>query len=177
MTATVPRPHAGEFATFYNGYVERAMMRSESTVELADQRDAVCRILTALSDDRAAYRYAAGKWSIKDIVAHLADAERVFAYRLLRAARHDETPIPGFDENLYAQTAGADGRPIAALVDEWRATRDATIALVDGLAADVWERRVTANSHPISARALYYVILGHVDHHMWVLGERYGVGE
>lgn len=175
MTEIVPRPESDEYAPFYAGYIALAAARSDSIGELVVQRDRVCRGLASMSETEAAYRYAPGKWSVKELVSHLSDAERIFSYRLLRAARGDQTALPGFDENAYARTCGADDRRFGDLIGEWRAVRESTIALVGGLSPAVWEQRVTANQLPISARALYYVLIGHVDHHCRVLAERYGV--
>jgi hypothetical protein len=172
---TVPRPQPGEFAPFYANYIAQAVARTDSVDELVVQRDRVTRALAALTDAQAGFRYAPDKWSVREVTGHIADAERIFGYRLLRAARADTTPLPGFDENAYARTAGSDARPLRDLVDEWASARTASVAMVRGFGADVWERRVSANGFDVSARALFYIILGHVDHHCKVLGERYAI--
>jgi len=141
--------------------------------ELVAQRARMLNALSPLSDEQARYRYAPGKWSIKELVGHLADTERVFAYRLLRIGRGDATPLPGFEENDYARAGSFDARPFGDLLDEWAAVRDATTALASGLPDEAWARRGTANNHPVSARALLYIILGHVEHHRSILQERY----
>ena len=97
------------------------------------------------------------------------DAERIFAYRLLRIARGDETPLAGFDENTYVPAGSFDSRELNALIKEWMATRDSTIALVRGLPADAWTRRGTANGKTVTAASLAYIILGHVEHHLGIL--------
>jgi hypothetical protein len=109
------------------------------------------------------------------VLGHLSDAERVFAYRLLRIARGDETPLAGFDENSYVPAGVFDKRQLNSLIREWMTVRDATIALVRGLPADVWTRRGSANGHNVTAPALVYIILGHVEHHLRILRDRYGV--
>ena len=143
--------------------------------ELVAQRTRLLDFLSPLTDEQAGYRYAAGKWSVKEMIGHLADAERIFAYRLLRIGRGDDTPLPGFEENDYVRAAGSDRRRIRDLLDEWAAARDATAALVRGLPPEAWECRGTANGAVISARALVYIILGHVEHHRSILEERYGL--
>jgi hypothetical protein len=140
------------------------------------QRDNVVSLLTAVAETRAAFRYAPDKWSIKEVVGHIGDTERVFGYRLLRISRGDETPLPGFDENAYVQAAGFDRRLLIDLVDDWVSVRNATLALARSIESAHWERRGIANGNPVSARALFSIMLGHVDHHCQVLKDRYGVG-
>jgi hypothetical protein len=143
--------------------------------ELSAQRDRVRSLLTAVTEDRGGFRYAPGKWSIQQLVGHIADAERIFAYRLLRIARSDATPLPGWEENHYAQTGEFDDRTLSSLLDEWTIARESTIALVRGLPDAAWERSGVANNAPVTAAALLYIILGHVEHHLAVLRERYGL--
>lgn len=168
-------PATGEFDPFYGGYLARVQHVVDPIGELTAQRERVRGILTAVPDTRGSFRYAPGKWSISGLVGHLADAERIFAYRALRIARGDRTPLAGWDEAAYAQTAQFDDRALRELIDDWTAARNSTIALVEGLPDDCWERRGTANAAEVSVRALLYIILGHVEHHLAVLAERYGV--
>jgi hypothetical protein len=126
-----------------------------------------------LDDAAARSRYAAGKWSVKEVLGHLTDAERIFAYRLMRIARRDATPLPGFDENAYVPAGEFDARPLDSLVGEFGALRLSTIELVEGLPSDAWARRGQASGASITARALAYIIVGHVAHHARVLRERY----
>ena len=168
-------PRSDEFDPFYAGYIARVANVATPGDEFVAQRARLLNFLSPLSDEQARYRYASGKWSIKELVGHLSDAERIFAYRLLRIGRGDETPLSGFEENDYVRSAGSDGRPFGELLDEWAATRDATAALVRGMPTEAWERRGTANGVGVTARALAYIILGHVEHHRRVLEERYGL--
>jgi hypothetical protein len=167
-------PASDEFAPFYAGYVARVAAVSDPIEELIAQRGGFLHQLARLSQEQAHFRYAAGKWSIKEIVGHLADAERILSYRMLRISRGDSTPLAGWDENDYAQTAGFDSRPLQDLAGDWAAARDATIALTRGLPDGAWEQRGVANNSPVTARALLYIILGHVEHHRAVMQERYG---
>jgi uncharacterized damage-inducible protein DinB len=143
--------------------------------ELVLQRTRLHAFLSPLSDDQALHRYAPGKWSVKEMVGHLADAERIQAYRMLRIGRGDTAPLPGFEEDDYVRAAGSDARPFADLLRDWNAARESTIALVKGMPDEAWERRGTANDATVSARALAYIILGHVEHHLGVLEDRYGL--
>ncbi len=172
---TVPRPNNDEFAPFYADYIQQVSSGEDSIQELAKQRERVRHLLAGVSEVQAGFRYAPDKWSVKEVIGHMGDTERVFAYRLLRIARGDETPLPGFDEKSYVGVARFDERALADLVADWVAVRNATIVLVRGLGPTAWERRGLANGYPVSARALFYIILGHVDHHCQVLQQRYGL--
>jgi hypothetical protein len=171
----VARPETGEFAPYHVKYIADAPPLEDAVGRLAIQGNGLVRQLAALSEEQANYRYADGKWSVKEVVGHVADAERIFAYRLLRIARGDETPLPGFDENDYVPAAKFDARPMADVLEEWIAVRSATTALVRGVPSDAWSRRGVANGHAVSARAILYIMLGHVDHHAKLLEERYGI--
>jgi uncharacterized damage-inducible protein DinB len=172
---TVPRPERSDYEDGFAAYVSRVADVTDAVASLTAQDETVSRVLSPLGDADAGYRYVPGKWSVKELLGHVCDAERIFAYRLLRIARGDATPLAGFDENTYVPAAQADQRTLADLLDEWHAVRAATIALVHGLPADAWTRRGTSNGHSITAPALLYIILGHVDHHLGVLQARYGI--
>lgn len=172
----VPAPAADEYAPFYAGYV--ASIRDEDVLYvLALQPAELRRMCADLSDQEALARYAPGKWSVKEVVGHLVDAERVFSYRALRIGRGDATPLAGFDENAYVAAAGSEGRPMADLLGEFAAVRAATLALFRGMPDAAWERRGVANGLPVSTRALAHIAAGHVRHHVNLLRERYGLGE
>jgi hypothetical protein len=171
----VPRPAADEHAPYYGRYIEQ-VPGADARAALAAQIEATLEALAPLDEARALHRYAPGKWSVKQVVGHLSDAERVFAYRALRIGRGDATPLPGFDENVYAASGGFDARPLAALLDELRVVRAGTLALFAGFEPAALERRGTANGTPVSVRALAWIVAGHERHHLGVLHERYGVG-
>ena len=172
---SIPRPAADEAAPYYHGYI--AKVPGENIGEqLVDQLAEVERLFGPLDDPAALARHAAGKWSIKEILGHLIDTERIFAYRLLRIARGDATPLPGFDQNAYVPAGRFDERPLRALAAEFRAVRLSSLALVSGLPPASWSRVGEASGHPVSARALVYIMVGHVTHHLGVLRERYGLG-
>ena len=169
------RPASGDYDPAAAGYIALAPDITDAVSQLVSQRDAVGRRLSAVNATAAGHRYAPGKWSVREVVGHLCDAERIFAYRLLRIARGDATPLPGFDENTYVPAGSFERRELNALIKEWMATRDATIALVRGLPEDAWRRRGVANGENVTASALAYIILGHVEHHLGILRDRYGV--
>ena len=144
MNSIIERPAAGEFAPYYGRYIEK-VEGSDVLPLLVNQIERTWQLLSSVDESRAAFRYAPDKWSIKQVVGHLSDGERVFAYRALRFARADVTPLPGFDENHFAEQGAFDDRPIADLVLEFRAVRSATIALFASLSPEALRRRGTAN--------------------------------
>ena len=175
MSTQLSRPGAGEYAPFYAGYVAE-MPDGDLVAALERQGEETFALLSALPEERGEHRYAPGKWTIKDIAGHLADAERVFAYRALRFARGDTAPLAGFDENEYVRAAGAGRRPLVDLARELHAVRGATLAFLRGLPPGTAKRRGSANGVEISVRALAWVIAGHERHHIRVLHERYLTG-
>jgi hypothetical protein len=166
-------PGAGEFAPFYAGYIQK--VSGDPIGMMERQATQFRRLGETLNDTQAAHRYAPGKWSVKEVLGHLIDGERVFSYRALRIARGDETPLAGFDENAYAANAGSDARSVDDLVGELVALRTANLAFFRSLDRAAFERLGTANSVPVSVRALAYIMAGHTEHHLAILGERYGI--
>lgn len=175
MPIALPRPGTDEYDPASAAYVARAPALDDAARQLEVQRDEVVELFSIVADANADFRYAAGKWSIREVLGHLADTERILAYRLLRIGRGDASPLPGFDENTYVPAADFERRPIADVLDEWVAVRNATLALVRGMPPDAWTRRGVANNTPVTARALVYVIVGHVEHHREGLAHNYGV--
>ena len=174
-TIAIPRPGADEHLPYYGKYIAQvpgddAMRTLTSHIE--DWHPA----LRKLTDAQALHRYAPGKWSVKEVLGHLCDSERVFTYRALRFARADATPLAGFDENTWVPGSGADRRPIADLADELRAVRAATVALYRSCDGDMLTRRGEANGATVSVRALAWICAGHAIHHHTLLRERYGLG-
>jgi len=170
----IPAPEADEYAPFYAGYV--ALVRERDPVGVLRRQMPVLRaVATGMTDAEGLTRYEAGKWSIKQVVGHLCDAERVFAYRLLRIVRGDATPLAGFDEGAYVAAGDFEARPVRSLLQELEAVRASTLRLVETVPPEAWARRGTANGFPISARALLFVLAGHVEHHFAILRERYGL--
>ena len=170
---TINRPDASEFAPFYAGYVGK-VPDSGPAAELKGQISALEK-LKSLPEDKANHAYADGKWTVKEVIGHCADAERVFTYRLTRIARGDKTPLAGFDENAWAKTAPHGKRPMPAVVDEFIAVRGATLALLDSLDETAIANSTSANNKEITGRALCWIIAGHARHHLDVLHERYGI--
>src|SRR5438874_12725309 len=173
-TTLSSRPAAEEHAPYYGRYI--ALVPDGNLVDLlSEQQDDTLRMLRRVDDDRGLYAYAPGKWSIKEVIGHLSDAERVFAYRALRFGRGDAQPLASFDENVYTPAGRFNERPIKDLIDEFQAIRAATVHLFRYFSEDDLLRRGTASGNPISVRALGYVIAGHEWHHANQLHERYGL--
>jgi uncharacterized damage-inducible protein DinB len=166
------RPDNTEYAEFYAGYVA-LVPEGDIVAILATQLDDTFALLRELNDEQALHAYAPGKWSIKEVIGHLADAERVFAYRILRFARADQTPLQGYEENTYVPAGEFDRRPLAGLMAEYAAVRRATVALLAGLPAESWTRQGTANRYPTTVRAMAWAIAGHELHHRKLLAGRY----
>jgi uncharacterized damage-inducible protein DinB len=174
MASTIPRPRADEHAPFYGGYI--ALVPDGDLIELLrTQQQETARLLRPLSDERARFAYAPGKWTVKEVVGHISDAERIFAYRALRFARGDGQGLAGFDENAYVPPGRFNERTIGDLVDELEAVRAATIHLFRHLDAEALARRGLANNNPITVRAIAYIVAGHERHHVKLLRERYGL--
>jgi hypothetical protein len=169
---TTIRPQPDEHAPFYGGYV--ALVPDGDVIEILErQADAMQALLASVPEERGGHRYAPGKWSIREVVGHLADTERIMACRALRIARGDPTPLPGFDENAYVEQGGFDTRSLEGLGLELRAARRHTVELFRHLPARAWARRGVANGVPVSVRALAHIIAGHEMHHRALLQERY----
>lgn len=169
---TQKRPQKGDYAEYYGKYID--LVPSGDFLDLLQsQREDLWRLLSPLSDDQAEFRYAQGKWSIKEVVGHISDTERIFAYRLLRIARGDQTPLPSFEQDGYIQTGKFTTRTLKDLLEEFSSIREATIALVRSLDNAAWQRRGTASQKEITSTALAFIIAGHVRHHHILLEERY----
>jgi hypothetical protein len=170
---TLPAPETNEYAPAFAGYVGRLARSEDVLAVLAGQLEELPELARRFGEARGDYRYADGKWSVKEVIGHLADSERIFAYRALRIARGDGTPLAGFDEEAYAPEMQAGARTLADFVGEWRDVRRATLSLFRGLPAAAWTRRGTANGQSMTTRAAAWVIAGHTRHHAAVLRERY----
>jgi DinB family protein len=166
------RPAPDEYAPYYERYIAR-VPESSGLDALAAQHAEMMPPLSALPESQGDRRYAPGKWSVRQVLGHLADAERVLAYRALRFARGDATPLAGFDEDAFVAGADFDRQPLAALLEDLDLVRRSTITLFQGLDDGAWGRRGIANDVTFSVRALAFAIAGHCRHHMALLGERY----
>jgi len=167
------RPTPDEYAEFYAGYVQRAAARGDVLASLPKQIEEIKSALGKLTDEQALFRDAPKEWSIKEVMGHLNDVERVFSYRLLRVSRNDATPLPGFEQNDYVRDAEFDNYPLNDLINEFEHLRRANILAIGNMKEEALLYRGTASGYPVSARALVYMLVGHVDHHMASLHEKY----
>ncbi|HEX6882154.1 MAG TPA: DinB family protein [Planctomycetota bacterium] len=169
---TVRRPRSDELASFYRGYLE-IVPAGDVLAELAAGLEQTRALLARLGETRGGHRYAPGKWSVKEVVGHLIDAERVFAYRALRMARGDATPLASFEQDDYVAASGSDRRTLADLSEELALLRGANLCFFRALDAESWERRGTASDCSFVVCAFPYLLAGHERHHRTVLAERY----
>lgn len=166
-------PSADEYADFYSDYVQRATTRGDVHVALSVQIREIKSALGGLTDEQALFRDAPNEWSIKEVMGHLNDVERVFSYRLLRVSRNDQTPLPGFEQDDYVREAGFDNYPLADLLNEFEYLRQANIFAIRNMKDEATLYRGSASGFTVSVRALVHMLVGHVDHHMASLREKY----
>jgi uncharacterized damage-inducible protein DinB len=166
-------PAADEHAPYYGKYV--ALVGPDALAALESQARSTAALFAATSEALGDHRYAEGKWSVKEVAGHLADGERVFAYRALRIARADTTELAGFDENLYVPAGRFGRRTLADVAAEFATVRAATLTLVRSFDDEALARRGSANNTPVTVRALVAIIAGHELHHVGLLRERYGL--
>ena len=166
------RPAADEYAPYYARYVER-VPDGEILVLLRDQLAETEALLREFRGEREGHRYAPDKWSVKEVVGHLADTERIFAYRALRFARGDRTSLPGYEQDDFVRGGNFDARALPEIAGELRSVRMATITLFAGLSAEALRRRGPANNVEFSVRGLAWIIAGHERHHATIIRERY----
>ena len=165
------RPKAEEFSLFYKGYVDT--VSDDVLTELEQQMELFSALLSSVPGEKASFAYAPGKWTIQELAGHVIDTERIMAYRALRIARNDATPLPGFDENDYVSNAHFADRSLESLADEFAALRKANMYLIRSLNDIEIDRSGILNEKPISVRALIFIMAGHVNHHVAILKQRY----
>ena len=166
------RPTTAEYAPYYHKYVE--LVKSDTIFPtLFEQLSETIQFFQQIPKDKWLFRYAPGKWSLKESWIHVLDVERVFAYRALRIGRGDQTPIPGFDHNAYVPESQADERTIESIIEEFRAVRQGTVHFFQNLPSDVLTNEGTASEKTVTPRALAYMIMGHLLHHKNLAVERY----
>lgn len=170
MTA-IPNPD--EYAPFYANYVGKAAVKGDILKTLEHLKGSTWQFLTALGEEKANFAYAEGKWTMKQLVSHMIDAERVFAYRVLCFSRGDSNALPGFDENDYVERADLSGRTLQDLAKEFRALREANLYLFNSLNDEQLLYTGMASERQVSVRALLYITAGHELHHLDIIKGRY----
>ena len=167
------RPDETEYAAPYGRYIDR--VPETAILPVLEGQIAEMRALVEAASEKETFRYAPGKWSVREVVGHLTDAERVFGFRAFCFSRGEEAPLPSFEENQYVATSGYDAVDLASLFREWVLVREANLEFLRRLPEESWSRTGTASDWQITVRALAYAMAGHVRHHREVLRERYGV--
>ena len=168
----IARPEAGEYNPYYGRYI--SLVAGEDILNaLEEQRRQTLLLLSGRDEADGDYRYAPGKWTVKEVLGHMCDTERVFAYRALRIARGDQTPMEGFEQDDYVRNGPFAQRPLCDLIEEYIAVRRATLSLLRNLDEAAWMRRGIANKNEVTVRALAYTIAGHELHHRRILEEKY----
>lgn len=168
------RPPASEYRAYFDRYVS-LVEELDLPALLEHQASSLREGLVGLSEERAGFRYAPGKWSVREVLGHMVDTERVFGFRALSIARGELASLPPFDENAYAVLAGHDRCSITGLVDEFTQVRNSHVLLFRHMDDAAWERLGRVDGHPTSTRAVAFIMAGHVRHHARVLSTRYGV--
>jgi uncharacterized damage-inducible protein DinB len=171
MTSAI-RPAPTEYAQPYAGYVAN-VPETDILGAIEQQSAETQKLLASIDETKAAYRYAEGKWSVKEVIGHFTDSERIFAYRALSIARGETQPLPGFDEKDYVRNASFDSWKLGDLAEHYALVRRSTIVLFQNFPDQAWENRGTASNYPITVRAIAWIIVGHERHHLKVLRERY----
>lgn len=166
------RPDSSEYASFYEGYVSQ-VPEGDILAAMGSESGRTAELLSGLSPEQADHRYAEGKWSVKELVGHIIDAERMFGYRAHCFAREDPAELPGFEQDDYVRSSNAGSRSMQDLVDELRAVRQSNLAFFGGLDEEMWSRRGVGSGCAFTVRALAYIIVGHEMHHRGVIESRY----
>lgn len=166
------RPNQDEYAPYYHQYI-KDIPQTGIIEYLAQQLDETVKLFSSIPESKSSFRYAEGKWSIKEVLEHITDAERVFAYRALCISRNDKNNLPGFDENDFIRNANCDGLKLTDILEEFSTLRQSNLKMFNNFSDVMWLRKGTANNNPVTVRAIAYIIAGHALHHMNVLQERY----
>ncbi|UKS30770.1 DinB family protein [Paenibacillus sp. HWE-109] len=166
------RPNHEEYSPYFEGYISQ-VPEGDYQAFLQSQLDEIVAIYAQMTDEQALLRYAPGKWSLKELLGHITDTERVMSYRMLRIARGDTTNLPGFDQDVFIANAAFDDIAVADLLRDFQAVRQATFTLLTTIQEAAWPRLGVSNSSAMSARALAYIVAGHAQHHLNVIQARY----
>lgn len=168
----MPRPKAGEYGAFFQRYIDIPVGEDAATV-LADSLEPLKIFLESLPEEKAGYAYAPGKWTLKQLLQHMIDTERVFNYRAMAISRGEKQSLPGFDENLFADNATASNRSLKDLTEEFLLVRQSSILLFRHMTGEGLMRMGTASNHPINANSIAFITAGHSQHHINIIKEKY----
>lgn len=166
------RPDKSEYAEYYHKYVVE-VPEGDITDILESQLNSTVEFLSNISEDKSLYKYESNKWSVREVLGHIIDSERVFAYRALRFSRGDQKPLQGFDENLYISNSNYDNISLQLLIEEFFHLRKSTISLFRSMKNEMWLNKGNASGYDVTVRGLAYIIAGHTEHHLRIIKERY----
>ncbi len=166
------RPAPKEYAKYYKGYID--LVPKGNILQILEKQNAqFCEFMAQVKEEKANYRYAKNKWSIKEVIAHLIDVELVFMYRALRFSRKDSTNLPGFEQDDYIKNSDLSNLTLSELVEQFYYMRKASRAMFSSFPEKMWKNSGTANDQPASVRAIAHIMVGHVIHHMKVIHQKY----
>ena len=171
LTMIAP-PDRSESAEYYHPYIDQVPEGDIREILRAQAADTIA-FLRGIPDEKSLYRYAPDKWSIRELVSHMNDTERVFVFRAYWFARGFDSPLPSFDQNVAVSGANADKRSLSSHIDEFDSVRTSTLSFFDNLSSEAWTRRGIASDNSFTVRALAYIAAGHVAHHSKILSQRY----
>lgn len=166
------RPAENEYPKYYQPYVN-LVSECDLVQLLKENLKEIILLVEGISEEESMHRYAPGKWSVKEVLGHITDTERIMSYRLLRVSRGDQTPLAGFNESDYVEAAQTNNLPLKAILEDFKAARNATITLIQNTPVKAWNNQGNANGMPITTRAIAYIIAGHEIHHRKIIEERY----
>lgn len=168
----VKRPAENEYAPYYHTYISK--VEGDHVIQiLKDRKETFIEFMKTLPEDKWLYKYGADKWTIKEAIMHIIDTERVFAYRAMRSARNDQTPMVGFDQDKYVPNSNANNRSVTSIIQEYSLQRDANIAMLENITEEMASHLSEASGLPVTARSLAFMIAGHEIHHHQIIEERY----
>jgi len=170
---SIQKPNNDEYPSYAGMYINLLPDDGKVLDHLEKNRESLKQLVKSIPKEKLLYRYAEGKWTIKEVLVHIIDDERIYAYRALRFARNDSTELPGFEQDDYTRYSGANERSVESIMEEYEAVRSSTIALFNGFPDAAFMRSGVANGHIVSVRALIYHLAGHELHHINILKERY----
>ncbi|HLK27837.1 MAG TPA: DinB family protein [Puia sp.] len=169
----IEKPKPGEYPPYAEMYIKLIPGDGNLSKHLADNLEATKKFILSLPEEKLSYRYADGKWDIKEVMLHIIDDERIFAYRILRFARNDKTELPGFEQDDFAKYSFANRRSIQTIFEEFESVRRATITLIDSLEDEILMNQGTCNGYQTNVRSLAYHLAGHELHHINIIKEKY----
>jgi uncharacterized damage-inducible protein DinB len=172
MEKQMMRPSENDYASFYAGYVNN-VTEEDILVQLKNQLYETNKLLNSISEEKALYSYAEGKWSIKELVGHLIDAERIFSYRALAISRGEKQPLPGWDEKIYTVKGDFNKKKLSDLAEELRLLREANLLQFRNFSEEMLKQKGVASNYEVTVLALLFIIAGHEEHHLKILRERY----